>query len=120
MESGLIAPVVAAGAHGYSLPASGTYSVTASFTAPVNGWVVAFGHVNLASESTVSQTFNLYINGNNMSGDATLLPQSHMGVLYVAAGTAVTITFTGLNQSSSTAGPAQTMYAGGFFVPATL
>lgn len=119
MNAGVVAPVTAAGPHGYSVPAGGNTQVTASFTAPANGWVTAFGHVNLSSASTVGLTFNLYINGNNMSGDATILSQSHMGVLYVAAGTVVTIAFA-VNNTGGAAGPAMTMYAGGFFVPASL
>jgi hypothetical protein len=81
--------------------------------------VVAFGSVNLASANTAGLTFNLYINGNNMSGDSTLLTQAHMGVLYVAAGTAVTITFTGTNTGSS-ASTNMTQSCAGFFVPAAV
>lgn len=119
MNAAAVAPVSAAGPHGYSVPASGNYTISASFTAPANGWVVAFGHVNLSSQSTSSLTFNLYINGNNMSGDATLLPQNHFGVLYVGAGTVVTISFV-VQNAATAAGPAMTQYCGGFFVPASL
>jgi hypothetical protein len=119
MNAAAVAPVVAAGAHGYSVPSGGNYTVSASFTAPANGWVVGYGHVNLSSQSTSSLTFNLYINGNNMSGDATLLTQQHMGVLYVSAGTVVTIQLT-CNNTGGAAGPAMTPYVGGFFVPASL
>ncbi len=120
MESGFIAPVIAKGSQGITLSASQVYSVTASFTAPVAGWVVAFGHVNLASVDGVSISVNLSINGNNVSGDSTLLSQAHQGMLAVGAGAGVTITLTLTNQSSTTATTNMTPYVGGFFVPSTL
>jgi hypothetical protein len=119
LNSSVVAPVVVKGAQGNSIGAGDSYTVTASFTAPAAGWVVAFGHVNLAGSETSSLTFNLYINGTNMSGDATLLSQSHMGVLAVASGAAVTITFTGQNAGSS-ASTDMTQYVGGFFIPSSV
>jgi hypothetical protein len=80
---------------------------------------VGFGNVNISGVSTVGLTMELYINGTGVSGDATELTQSHMGVAAVAAGAAVTVTLTGTNSSTSNS-PNLTMYVAALFVPSTL
>jgi hypothetical protein len=77
------------------------------------------GQANQSSQASTGIQFALYINGNNVSSDNTLLSQTHVGVLYVAAGTAVTVQLVGTN-STGTASPALSMYCSAFFVPAAL
>lgn len=119
MNSGVIAPTIGNTLHGTIIGAGTSQSNYASFTAPANGWVVAQAQANLSGPATAGIAFNLYIDGNNVSGDNTLLSQAHVGVLYVSAGTAVTVQFTGTN-STGTNSPALSMYVSAFFVPATL
>lgn len=119
MNAGIVQPVFTSGPHGQTVGTGNTYTIAVSFTAPVAGWVVAFGNTNLSGSATGGLVYTLSINGNNVSSDQTLLTQSHMGMLYVSAGVAVTVTYT-LTNSSGYTSPASTMYCGAFFVPAAL
>lgn len=120
MLAGLVAPLATSSTRGILLGPSGTTTISVSFTPAVAGWVVGLGHANLASPSTVGLTMQLIINGQDLSADDTLLSQSHVAVWAVAAGTPVTVSLIGSNNSSTASGPNMTMYVEAFFVPSAL
>jgi hypothetical protein len=105
--------------HGTIIAAGTSQQCVASFTAPVAGWVVAMGHTNVSSPNPAGIAYNLSINGNNVSGDNTLLSQCHIGSIYVGAGTAVTCVYSGTNSTGSNSN-ALSMYCDCFFIPAVL
>lgn len=110
-----VAPAKAA--NWFSGAAAGTFTVTTSFTAPANGWVYAMGIVNMAGVTSYSYTATLTVNGNNLASDTCSQNSKYVGLLYVASGTAVTIT---LSVACGTATQeAASIYAFGFFVPNT-
>jgi hypothetical protein len=98
--------------------ASTTWNCNASFTAPCNGWVFAIGSFNLYQPPASGYQCNLFINGNNVGSDTTAQSQKHMGSIYVAAGTAVSITMQAVSQSTAP-GQGGTLHVLAFFIPAT-
>jgi hypothetical protein len=81
--------------------ASTTWSATASFTAPCNGWVFARGTFNLYQPGSASYQCTLYINGNDVGGDTTNMDQVQMGVLEVSEGATVTVTMQAVSPSTA-------------------
>ena len=77
-------------------PVSGdTYTISVSFTAPSNGFIVGIATQNNGVDPqpvAIEQT--LSINGTNYGTDNTLVSKSNYGVASVSAGTACTVTNT--------------------------
>jgi hypothetical protein len=91
--------------------------VTASFTAPANGWVFAMGIVNMAGLAAAGFTATLTINGQQAGQDASNQNCRFTGAIYVGSGTAVTITLS--VACGSPTQEAASIYAYGHFIPAT-
>jgi hypothetical protein len=77
-------------------PASGdTYTISVSFTAPSNGFIVGIATQNNGQDpqpAAIEQT--LSINGTNYGSDGTTVSKSNYGAASVSAGTACTVTNT--------------------------
>ena len=78
------------------VPVSGdTYTISVSFTAPSNGFIVGIATQNNSSDPQpvgIAQT--LSINGTNYGTDNTIASKTDYGVASVTAGTACTVTST--------------------------
>ena len=109
-----VAPAV--NTYAATLGASGSWNTSVSFTAPANGYVYAFGSLNLANVAASGVGAVLTISGTSVSSDNTLLSQIHEGVLQVTKGTVVTVQFTVTSGSTSPATNG-TLRAGAFFIP---
>ena len=80
-------------------PVSGdTYTISNSFTAPCNGFILAASTINMSIPQPVACDNSIHINGTSYGGDTTPRPMTNWGAAAVNAGTACTVT------SSFTAG----------------
>ena len=101
---GRVAPQVATSAQGVILGASYSGSESVTFTAPVAGYVYAWGTLNLNVVAGATVLCNLVVNGTTVQYDSTELSQSHQAVVAVTAGESVTVALqvsTGANPSVS-------------------
>jgi len=89
-----VAPVQLDGSVGTA--ANTTYTVSATFTAPCNGWVAASAmfNTNSSSDTTAGTSLYLYINGTNTMSDTPEGATSWnlYGSLAVTSGDAITVT----------------------------
>ena len=83
----------------YPTPASGdTYTISSSFTAPSNGFILAASTINMGATQPVACANSILINGTAYGGDNTPYTMTNWGAAAVNAGTACTV------KSSFTAG----------------
>jgi hypothetical protein len=110
-----VPPAVSRSAQGILICASYSGSQTVSFTAPCAGYVYATASLNLAAVASAGIACSLIINGLTVASDNTLLAQSHIGVVAIAAGAAVTASVQVTATTSS--GITATYMVGAIFVP---
>jgi hypothetical protein len=96
-------------------PTNANYPVSISFTAPCNGYAIAFGALNLASTGSAEYTLTMTIAGTQVFQDSSEITLRAIGMLAVTTGQAVTITLT----ASATTAPSQNagLHLLGFFIP---
>ena len=76
-------------------PASGdTYTISNSFTAPCNGFILAASTINVSGTQPVSCTNTISINGTAHGTDSTESSMTNWGTAAVSSGTACTVTST--------------------------
>ena len=76
-------------------PASGdSYTISNSFTAPCNGYILAASTINESGEEPAAGTNTISINGTAYGTDSTVWPMTDWGAAAVSAGTACTVTST--------------------------
>lgn len=95
--------------------ASTVYSLSNTFTAPCDGWIVAISTYNTVTNSQ-SVTNTIYINGTKYGSDTTPYPMNDFGVTLVTGGTACTVTSEITTQATAPAGSFNQIVTN-FFVP---
>ncbi len=99
-----------------ALSANGTWSVSASFTAPCNGYVFGSGIVNVGSVAAGNITGSLSIQGSVVSTDITVLSQAYNGVAQVTAGQTVNVQLT-ITSGATAPNVTASIAAGAIFLP---
>jgi hypothetical protein len=99
-------------------PASGdTYTISNSFTAPCNGYILAASTINVGGTQPVACTNSISINGTNYGEDITTDPMTNWGTAAVSSGTACTVTSTYTAGSSSSTFQATSQTVMSIFIP---
>jgi hypothetical protein len=87
--------------HDFTPASGGTYTISNSFTAPCNGYILAASTINVGGTQPVVCTNSISINGTNYGEDITTGPMTDWGAAAVSSGTACTVTSTYTAGSSS-------------------
>ena len=86
---------------GYT-PASGdTYTISNSFTAPCDGFILAASTINMGGVQPANCQNQISINGTGYGSDSTIEPMTNWGAAAVTGGTACTVTSTFIAGSST-------------------
>jgi hypothetical protein len=104
--------------HDFTPASGGTYTISNSFTAPCNGYILAASTINLGNGSQpVSCTNSISINGTKYGTDDTIGPMTNWGAAAVSSGTACTVTstYTAGSSTSSFSSVSQTVMS--IFIP---
>ncbi len=120
VQSPRLAPQVVTSGQGIAIGANYSVTLSATFTAPSAGTVLAFSGFNPVPTSTTlaaNVVNNLEINGTALQADSIPFSQSHHTALAVAAGTAVSVTLTVTTSTSPNCNA--TYHVGYIFVPGT-
>ncbi len=100
------------------LPASGdTYTLSISFTAPCNGYILAASTINLNGSQPVACTNSISINGTVYGEDDNEFTMTDWGAAAVSSGTACTVTSTYTAGSSSSSFSATSQNVMSIFIP---
>jgi len=79
----------------YLTPASGdTYTISNTFTAPCNGFILAVSTINVNNSQPVACINDISINDTSYGTDSTLSSMTNWGVVAVSFGTACAVTST--------------------------
>jgi hypothetical protein len=79
---------------GYIPASGGTYTISDSFTAPCNGYILAASTVNYSNSQPINCSNSITINGTEYGNDNTYFPMTNWGAAEVSSGTACTVTST--------------------------
>jgi hypothetical protein len=111
----LVAPASSRSTQGITLGAGFSQTQQVIFIAPVPGVVLAVGSLNLSGVAAAAVSATLSIAGSIVSGDTTLLSQTHSGVTAVTTGQSVAVN---LQVTTSTSpGVAATLMVSAIFIP---
>ena len=99
-----------------ALGSGGTWTVSATITAPGAGYVLGTGIVNVGAQAAANITGSLIINGTTLSTDISLISQAYQDGVAATPGESVTVTMQ-ITSGSTAPNVTCSIAAGAVFIP---